>query len=334
MPAPRLLTCVVVVVSCFLVGCGEDDQAGSGGVQRLKVVATTTQAADLARNVGGGHVDVVGLLPPNADPHGYEVRPRDIDALGDAALVVRSGGEIDEWLAEAIESSGTKAPVVTLIDSVETIEGGAHHHEDEEHAGEAEHGDEDDAGKEETDAHWWQDPRNGILATAALGEALARADPERATQYRSQTDRYTKRLRAIDTAIAACWQNVPAAQRTLVTTHDALGYYANRYDLEVIGTVIPSLSTAGQPSAGETAELVEEIEHEDVQAIFAESSVNTKVEQAIARETGAKVGRALWADSLGPASSDGATYLQSLASNTRALIDGLTAGKVACQLPS
>jgi hypothetical protein len=116
--------------------------------------------------------------------------------------------------------------------------------------------------------------------------------------------------------------------------HDALGYYANRYGLEVIGTVIPSLSTAGQPSAGETAELTEVIEHEKVRAIFTESSVNAKVEQAIARETGADIGRALWADSLGTPGSDGETYLKSLASNTRSLVDGLTGGAVSCTLPA
>jgi ABC-type Zn uptake system ZnuABC Zn-binding protein ZnuA len=141
-------------------------------------------------------------------------------------------------------------------------------------------------------------------------------------------------LRELDTALAACWSRVPRGQRKLVTTHDALGYYARRYGLEVIGAVIPSLSTKGQPSAGETADLVKAIEHANVRAIFAESSINTKVEQAIARETGAKVGRALWADTLGPAGSDGATYLKALASNTRAMVDGVTAGAVACTLPA
>ena len=125
---------------------------------------------------------------------------------------------------------------------------------------------------------------------------------------------------------------MPAAQRKLVTTHDALGYYARRYGIEVIGAVIPSLSTSGQPSAGETAELVRTIRDEDVRAIFAESSVNAKVEQAIARETGATVGRPLWADTLGPPGSDGATYVGSIAANTQALVDGFSGGEVACRI--
>ena len=141
----------------------------------------------------------------------------------------------------------------------------------------------------------------------------------------------TRRLERLDRAVAACIGKVPAAGRTLVTTHDALGYYARRYGIRVVGAVIPSRSTVAQPSAGETAELVETIRREHVKAIFAESSVNPKVEAAIARETGAKVGAALWADTLGPAGSDGATYIDSIASNTAALVEGLSGGEVTCR---
>ena len=100
-----------------LAGCGEDDKAAGVG-DRVTVVATTTQVADLARNVGGTQVEVVQLLAPNADPHEYEVRPRDVQALADADLIVRSGGDVDEWLDEAIEGAGTDAPVLTLSDGI------------------------------------------------------------------------------------------------------------------------------------------------------------------------------------------------------------------------
>jgi ABC-type Zn uptake system ZnuABC Zn-binding protein ZnuA len=320
---------IVLLVLVTLAGCGEDD-GGAAGSDRLTVVATTTQAADLARNVGGENVEVVGLLAPNADPHEYEVRPRDLQALTDADLVVRSGGDLDEWLAEAIEGSGSEAPVVTLIDQVKTIEG-EHGHEEEEHAGE----EEEHAGEEEEheiDPHWWQDPRNAIIAVAEIERALAAADSAHADAYAANADRYEARLRELDRAVAACIDQVPAGQRKLVTTHDALGYYAQRYGIEVIGAVIPSLSTSGQPSAGETADLIETIRDEDVKAIFAESSVNAKVEEAISRETGAAVGKALWADTLGPAGSDGETYVASIAANTRALVDGFTGGEQTCTI--
>jgi ABC-type Zn uptake system ZnuABC Zn-binding protein ZnuA len=142
-----------------------------------------------------------------------------------------------------------------------------------------------------------------------------------------------RRLRRLDRDVAACIEEIPAARRKLVTTHDALGYYARRYGLEVVGTVIPSLSTRGQPSAGETADLVRTIREQDVRAIFAESSVNAKVEEAIARETGARVGEPLWADTLGPPGSSGETYLGALRANAGALVDGFTGGRATCSLP-
>ncbi len=299
----RLAIALLLVVVAAVVGCGEDDGGAAAG--SVTVVATTTQAADLARNVGGENVEVVGLLAPNSDPHEYEVRPRDLEVLARADLVVRSGGDLDEWLGEAIEGAGGDAPVLTLSDHVRAS------------------GD---------DPHWWQDPRNAMRAVAAIERSLSDVDPERAGAYAADAGRYTTRLQRLDRAIAACVAKVPAAQRKLVTTHDALGYYARRYGIEVIGAVIPSLSTSGQPSAGEIAELVRTIRDEDVKAIFAESSVDAKVEQAIARETGATVGRPLWADTLGPPGSDGATYAGSIAANTRALVEGFSGGEVACRI--
>jgi ABC-type Zn uptake system ZnuABC Zn-binding protein ZnuA len=302
--ARALIVLLALAALAAFAGCGEDDRGAAAGA-RVKVVATTTQAADLVRNVGGDGVEVVGLLAPNSDPHDYEVRPRDLQALVDADLVVRSGGDLDDWLEEAIEGSGSEAPTLTLMDGVRTID---------------------------EDPHWWQSPRNAILAVAEIERALSKADPAGAAAYAANADRYDARLGRLDRAVAACIVKVPAAQRKLVTTHDALSYYAQRYGIEVIGAVIPSLSTSGQPSAGETARLIRTIREDDVRAIFAESSVNAKVEEAIARETGARVGKALWADTLGPPGSDGATYVASIASNTRALVDGLTGGEQACAI--
>lgn len=299
----RLAIALLLVVVIAVVGCGEDDGGAAAG--SVTVVATTTQAADLARNVGGDNVNVVGLLAPNSDPHEYEIRPRDLDLLADADLVVRSGGDLDEWLQEAIEGSGTEAAMVTLIDEVRTVE---------------------------DDPHWWQDPRNALRAVAAIERALSDADPAGARAYAASADRYSARLRRLDRAVAACIAKVPAAQRKLVTTHDALGYYARRYGIEVVGAVIPSLSTTGQPSAGETAELVDTIREANVKAIFAESSVDAKVERAIARESGATVGEPLWADTLGPPGSSGDTYIRSIAANTRALVDGFSGGDLTCAI--
>jgi ABC-type Zn uptake system ZnuABC Zn-binding protein ZnuA len=303
--ARSIVAVLVAAVALLAAACGEDDSGGSAG--GFEVVATTTQAADLARNVAGDRATVTGLMAANADPHEYEVRPRDIEALVEAGLIVRSGGDLDEWLQEAIEGSGTEAPALTLIDHVRT---------------------------RPDDPHWWQDPRNAERAVAAIRDALAQADPEGAAEYRANAAAYLARIRALDRAVEQCMAKVPAERRKLVTTHDALGYYAERYGIEVVGTVIPALTTAGQPSAGETAELVETIRDEGVETIFAESSVDPTVEAAIAREAGARVGGELWADTLGPQGSSGATYLESIAANTRALVDGFTGGARSCSLPA
>jgi ABC-type Zn uptake system ZnuABC Zn-binding protein ZnuA len=296
-----LLLLAACACALALSACGERFDGS-----RPLVVATTTQAADLARHVAGDRAQVRAILAPNSDPHAYEVRPADVKALVHADLVVRSGGDVDAWLAPAIDSAGTTAPELTLLDRV---------------------------GPEGEDPHWWQDPRRAELAVAALGGALARIDPPGAAGYRERADAYVKDLHTLDAAVAHCIGEIPPEQRKLVTTHDALSYYARRYGLRLIGTVIPALTTEAQASSGDLARLVDTIRREHVRAIFAESSVNAKVEDAIAQETGARVGRALWADSLGPAGSDGATYADSIRANTRAIVDGLSGGAKSCTLP-
>ncbi len=314
-------------------GCGSDDSSSSSDAGGVEVVATTTQVADLVREVGGDRVEVAQILQPNSDPHGYEPRPSDVEAIASAAAIFQSGGDVDDWLGETIESSGNDAPTVELIQGVEQREGEPHEegeHGDEDghdgedaHEGEAHHG-------EDADPHWWQDPRNAIAAVAGIRGALIAADPDGRADYERNARAYTERLRRLDRSVAACIDEIPPAQRKLVTTHDALGYYADRYGLEVVGALIPSQSTAAQPSAGDTDALVDQIEREDVRAIFPESSLNPKLERAVARETGATVGDPLWADTLGPEGSGAETYVESIQANTAALVDGLTGGERRC----
>lgn len=298
---------MALAVALVAAGCGDDDSGRGGG--QLEVVATTPVVEDVVRNVGGDRVDVTALLAPNADPHEYEPRPRDIRSLTGAATIFRSGGDLDDWLGDAIESAGGDAPVVTLIDSVRTLRS-----------------------EDEIDPHWWHDPGNAERAVGAIRAALEQADPGGHSTYAANADAYLRKLRALDRGIRRCLDSVPATQRKLVTTHDAFGYYARRYGLDVIGTVIPSLSTQGQASAGATRELIDTIRRERAKAVFAESSVSSKVERAIAREAGARVGKELWADTLGPAGSSGATYLRAMAFNTAALVDGLTGGERTCSI--
>jgi zinc/manganese transport system substrate-binding protein len=312
----------LLVLALLAVACGDDDAGGSGG--EVGVVATTTIAGDLVRNVGGERLDLDVLVPAGADPHDFEPRPSDAVALADADLVVRSGGDLDEWLGELIDSAGGDANEITLLDSLEAIEGG---HADEE--GEADAEDEPDA--DDLDPHWWQDPRNAILAVEAIRDALAEADPGGRRAYERNARAYAAELRALDDEIERCMQRVPPDRRKLVTTHDSLGYFAERYDVEVIGSVIPSLSTQAQPSAKDVDALVEQIEDEGVEAIFPEAAVSQRLERAISRESGAEVGRELWTDTLGEEGSGAATYVDAMRANASALAEGMSGGRVGCE---
>ena len=278
-----------LILLLLLAGCGTqtDDP-------RTQVVATTTQLADIARNVAPD-AHVTSILKPNTDPHEYEVRPRDVKALAGADVVLESGGEADEWLAGALDAAGVDEREVLDVGAVAGIEG--------------------------DDAHWWQDPVRTMKAATAIGQRVPGADAAP----------YVHRLAALDRGVRACLDRIPV--KRLVTSHDALGYFARRYGIEVVGTVIPARSTAAQPSAGEVAKLVARIRDSGVKAIFAESSVNPKVERAIAKEAGARVGRELWADTLGPEGSDGATYIGSIEANTRALAEGFTGIRSTCEFP-
>ena len=161
---------------------------------------------------------------------------------------------------------------------------------------------------------------------------LVAADPGGRADYTANAAASVGRLRALDRAIAACMRSIPAGRRRLVTDHDALGYYADRYAIEVVGTVIPALSTQAQASAGEVARLVRTIRSTGVRTIFPEHSGSAKLARAVARDAGATVGPALYADTLGERGSPGATYDGSLRFNTRALAAGFGATGAACQL--
>ena len=293
----RRLLPFLLLASLALPGC-RDSGANAPGV-----VATSTQVADITRAVAGDRVKVAQILEPGSDPHDYEPRPSDAAALAKSKVVIRSGGEVDDWLAGLLDQAGGDARVVTLEDHVERIP---------------------------DDPHWWQDPRNGVLAVEAIKAALIEADPRGAHGYEARAAAYAGRLRTLDEDIAACVAKLRPQERKLVTGHDALGYYARRYGFTVIGAAIPSRSSQAQPSGRATKRLTDQIRAAKVNAIFPEQALNRKLETAIARDAGAEVGGSLWADALGPPGSTGATYLGSLAANTRTIVSGLSDGRLTC----
>lgn len=317
--SPVLATLVLAAAGPAIAGCGSDD-AGSESVapkgSTIDVVATTTQLADFAREVGGDRVQVTQILKPNSDPHDYEPRPDDVQRTAAAKLVLTSGDNLDGWMGEVVEQSGSSAPVVDVGAAVP-----------ERRPGES-------TGPEasEYDPHWWHDPRNAEAAVATIRDAIAEAEPDARAAVTADAAAYTAKLRALDTGIAACVDEVPAARRKLVTDHDAFGYFAARYGIEVVGAVIPSQTTQAQPNAKSIAELATTIKAEGVNAVFPESSINPKLAEAIARQTGASATPVLYGDTLGPEGSPGATYLGMEQANASAMVDGFTGTEAGCRI--
>jgi ABC-type Zn uptake system ZnuABC Zn-binding protein ZnuA len=232
----RATTAVCVALAAtILAACGSGADGPGGGESGLTVVATTTQVADLARAVAGTRAGVRQILQPNSDPHEYEPRPSDVKAVAGARVVLRSGGDVDEWLDGVLDNAGSDARVVTLGEAAVSRRG------------------------VKRDPHWWQDPRNAIAAVQRIRDALIAADGGGRAAYTANAAGYVARLRTLDRSIAACMRAIAPARRRLVTDHDALGYYAARYGIDVIGTVIPARSTQAQASAGEIARLVRTI---------------------------------------------------------------------------
>jgi zinc/manganese transport system substrate-binding protein len=300
----RTLLAAALAVALTAAGCAAPGGSSDG---RLDVVATTTQVADFVRAVGGDAVEVHPILRPNTDPHEYEPRPDDVRATGGADLVVVSGDGLDGWMSHVLDQSGADPGVVDLSRArLDRLPG---------------------------DSHWWHDPRNVEAAIPVLRAALTRADPAHGAAFARNAAAYGARLRRLDHGIARCLARVPAARRALVTSHDAFGYFAERYGIQVIGAVIPSQTTEAQPSAGALARLSEQVRRHHVHAIFPESSASPKLAEALARQTGARSDLVLYGDTLGPAGSPGATYLGMERANALAMLEGFTGSDRGCRLP-
>jgi zinc/manganese transport system substrate-binding protein len=295
-----------------LAGCGASDSGGTS--KQIRVVATTTQLGDLSRAVGGDAVDVHQLLRPNTDPHEYEPRPSDVLATSGARVVFVSGDGLDAWMGKLLEEAGGSPETVDVGATVPVKRAG------------------ESGGAEASrfDPHWWHDPVNAIAAVETIRAALVKADPARRATFDRNAARERNRIRAMQATLRRCFDRVPASQRKLVTDHDAFGYFAQRFGITVVGAVIPSQTTQAQPSAKSVSQLTGQIRREHVRAIFPESSINPKLANAIAHQTGASSSYHLYGDTLGPPGSPGGTYVQMELANGDAMVRGFTGGRLRC----
>ncbi len=299
-------TLLALLVVALMVGaCGNANSDTTG----VRVVATTTILADVARNVVGDAGSVEVLLPVGADPHDYQASARQVAAIQEADLVIANGLDLEEGLADVLDSAAADgANLLTVAPLLDPLPFG------NDNAADAAAGD---------DPHVWLDPLRMADASRMIAEELTKVDGD--VDWTAKGDSYARELETADVAIQAILEVVPPQDRRLVTNHDALGYFASRYGFEVVGVVIPGGSTLAEPSSAQLTELVSVVEREQVRAIFAETTNPEVLADAVAAEAGGDVLVVeLFTGSLGEASSGAGTLIEMLTTNAQRIAQALS----------
>ena len=276
----------------LLAGCG--GEGGSGGKPR--VVATTMQLQDIARQVGGGEVEVAGILGPDSEPHEYEPKPSDADAIADADVVLQNGG-LDDWVGGLLDTAGGDANRVNVLEELPEGIG------------------------TDSDPHVWHDPGWATEIVDVVEVALVEAAPDARPRIVANANAYRAKLRRMERDIRALLARVPRERRKLVTSHDAFGWFARAYGIEVVGSVLPTVSTDAEPSGEQVRKLVEDIRRAKVDTIFTEQAVDAKLEEQVAAEAGARVSTSLYADTLGDPGTPEGTLIGAELHNARAMAE-------------
>jgi zinc/manganese transport system substrate-binding protein len=279
--------------------------------QKLQVIATTTIVGDIVSIIGGEHIELNVLLPAEADPHAFEPAPRDAALVSGADLVFMNGLGLDSFIERLIPD---EVSAVEVSNGIQPLEG-------EEHSDEGEEG-ENHEHEELFDPHVWQDPANVIIWVENITTALAEADPDNSRAYEANASAYIAELNELDAWIKEQVSPLPLEKRVLVTDHEALGYFAHRYEFEIVGAVIPSSSTVAAPSALELAELESKIAEHNVPAIFIGTSANPELVTQLAADLGVEI-VPIYGEALSDADGPAPTYLEMMRYNVEAIFSAL-----------
>ncbi|MGL5193597.1 MAG: metal ABC transporter solute-binding protein, Zn/Mn family [Chroococcales cyanobacterium] len=282
--------------------------------QKPRVVASYSVLCDLAEQIARDRIALTCLIEGGQDPHTYQPRPQDLRAIETAQLILYGGYDFEPAIVQLVQNTSNSAPKIAIHEvAVPNPIFGEDHH-DHGHS----HGDDEVA-----DPHVWHDVRNGIRMAEAIANSLKQIDPGSADFYRQNINNLRAELEQLHTWIQAQVATIPPNQRVLVTTHDALGYYAQAYNFRVAESLM-GVSTSQQPNAARFRELVQLIRAEGVPTVFVEVTSNDRVMNNLAREANVQIApRALMADGLGPRGSNTGTYVQMMSSNTCIIVTGL-----------
>lgn len=309
---------VSITAVLLLAACGSANEqptttaAGDPRPEREKplVVCTTGMVGDLVRSVAGDHAEIVVLMAPGTDPHLWTPTRTDVLRILDADAVFMNGLLLEGRAGDAfarVETSGR--PVVRLAESLDRRELLT-----------------DPANPSHFDPHVWMDPVLWAKTAPAVAVALTKVSPDHAKDFNAGATRIAAEADALDREIKIELAPIVAGQRLLVSAHDAFGYFGRRYDLEVRG--LQGISTESEPSLAAIEALVDEMCEKSIPAIFGETTVSNRSLQAIvdgcaARDHEVRMGESLYSDSLGAASTAGATWAGMLRHNARSIAAGL-----------
>ncbi|MEU4689222.1 zinc ABC transporter substrate-binding protein AztC [Actinoplanes sp. NPDC023714] len=294
----------LLVLALLLTGAA----ACSSG-ERVQIVVTTNILGDVVREITGDEANVAVLMRPEADPHSFGISAREAHTMQTADLVVYNGLGLEEGVLRHVESAAAEG--------VATLEVGAR-------VEPLEYTDGDAAGS--PDPHFWTDPRRMAVAVDVLSAAILENVPGiGGDAIRTRAAAYKEKVSDLDARLAHRFGQIPAERRVLVTNHHVFGYLAARYDLRVIGAIIPSGTTLASPSASDLASLVTAVRDHDVRAIFADTAQPARLAAVLAEEAGLTVSVVgLYSESVSAAGGEAPTYLDMMRFNAEAIIDGLT----------
>ena len=250
------------------------------------VIASFSILADMTAVIGGDAVSVTALVGADRDPHEYQPHPAQLIELRNARALVENGLGLEGWMSRMARAAGFKGQRITASAGVtpRTMLDGK---------------------SRVTDPHAWQDPRNGVLYARAIAAGLARIAP--AADIQSRAVAYIKDIEATDAWLADIFAAIPASRRKIITSHDAFGYFAARYGIEMHG--IQGISTDAEPTPRDIARLVEMIRREQIRAVFVETMTSSRFAEVLAHEAGAVMGGRVYSDALSPADGPAPSYL-------------------------
>lgn len=323
------------IITLLISGCGTTTTpANTTDNQSYQIVTSTSILADMTSNIVGDAARVTSLVGAESDAHVYEPSPADGVTVAEASALIAHGLAFEPWFEELYAASGSNAPYIEASADVTphaTDNAEAHTDELAPESGDT-HADEqgdthaDEHAHGEYDPHVWQDVQNAIKMVTHISSELLVIMPEHADRIRANTATYIATLEALDNEIVATVARIPDAQRILVTNHDTLSYFAERYGFRVVGTVLGSVSTeSSDPSADEIADLVMRIKESGAPAIFVEAFGNADIITTIANEAGVTVAPALYTDALGAQGSPGHTYVDMMRYNSQTIAQALGA---------